>query len=437
MAAQHPAGQGAPLLDHLPHAQDASDAIAGRDRTPILALFAADTISVVGNAIALVAIPWFVLQSTGSAALTGVAAFFTWLPVAISAFFGGPLVDRLGFRRTSVAADLASAGAVAAIPALELAGGIELWQLFALVFLGALLDAPGTTARRALIPDLAQLAQMRLERATSVTQIIRNVAIMVGAPLAGVLVATVGATTALWIDAASFVVSAAIVRAFVPGARRSAPAAQRRYLDDLREGIRLTWGDPFIRAVVLTVLLTHVLDAPLSPVLLPVFVDQAFGSAEHLGLLLGAFGAAALAAGAAFAAIGHRLPRRLTFVLCFIVVSVPYLVLATTPSFPLTLAAIVLFGVATAPINPILNTVGYERIPAEARGRVLGTITAGAFSAIPLGMLVGGVVVETLGIGGTLLAIGVCYLAVTSYGLVNPAFRVMDAAPAVRDEPGS
>ena len=83
------------------------------------------------------------LITTGSPALTGLAVFFNFVPAVLAAFFGGVVVDRLGFRTTSIAADLASAAAVAAIPLLEVTVGIEIWQLMALVFLGALLDAPG------------------------------------------------------------------------------------------------------------------------------------------------------------------------------------------------------------------------------------------------------------------------------------------------------
>jgi hypothetical protein len=57
---------------------------------------------------------------------------------------------------------------------------------------------------------------------------------------------------------------------------------------------------------------------------------------------------------------------------------------------------------------------------------VFGAARAGAWASIPLGILLGGVVVETIGVAATLLAIGVCYLTVTLYGFVNPAFRDMD-----------
>jgi predicted MFS family arabinose efflux permease len=398
-------------------------------RAPLYALFLANTISLSGNVVSLVAIPWFVLQETGSAALTGLSGFFTFLPVVLSAFFGGVVVDRLGFRTTSVVADLASAAAVAAIPALHLTVGLELWQLFALVFLGALLDAPGATARRALLPDLVELAGMPMERATSISQAIFQGSYLVGAPIGGVLVATVGATNTLWVDAASFLASAALIGALAPIAVSASREVKSGYFADLAEGLRFVWRDRLIRAVILTVVVTNFLDAPLSPVLLPVYVDGEFGDAQYLGLLLGLFGAGAVIGAVVFGAIGHRMPRRRTFVIAFLLVSFPYLVLAMTPSLGVTIAAVVAFGIFGAPLNPILATVAYERIPVAMRGRVLGTTTAAAYSAIPLGILAGGLVVEAIGVGPTLLAIGLCYLVVTGYGFFNSAFHAMDRRP--------
>jgi MFS family permease len=118
-------------------------------QVPLYALYTADVVSLAGNAVAQIAIPWYVLTTTGSATLTALVVFFEFLPIVIAAFFGGVVVDRIGFRVSSVAADLASAAAVAAIPLLATTVGIETWQLMALVFVAALVDAPGATARAA------------------------------------------------------------------------------------------------------------------------------------------------------------------------------------------------------------------------------------------------------------------------------------------------
>jgi MFS family permease len=271
---------------------------------------------------------------------------------------------------------------------------------------------------------------MRMERATGIRGGIQRGSLLVGAPIGGLLVAEFGATTALWLDAVSFLVSASLVAGVVPAARRkSAAEAPKRYFAELAEGIRFIWNRRLVRAVVLTVLVTNFLDAPFV-VVMQVYALEAFGSAVDLGVMFGVFGGFALAGSLVFGVVGHRLPRRLTFVSCFLVWALDYLVLATLPSLPVTLVALAVGGLAVGPINPILGTVQYEIVPAELRGRVFGAITSGAWAAIPAGVLLGGIVVDAVGVAATLFGIGVCYVAVTAFGFFNPAFREMDRRPS-------
>lgn len=398
-------------------------------RGPLLALYAADAISLSGNAVAQLAIPWFVLTTTGSAALTGLAVFFNFLPIVLAAFFGGVIVDRLGFRTTSIVADLASSAAVAAIPLLHSTVGIELWQLMALVFVGALLDAPGATARAAVLPDMVELAGVRMERASGIRSSIQQGSLLVGAPVGGVLVAALGPTNALWLDAGSFLVSAAIVALFVPRPEPHEGAeAPKRFFAELAEGIRFIWRRRVMRAVVATVLVTNFLDAPF-PVVMAVFAREEYGSATDLGLMFGIFGGAALVGALGYSAVGHRLPRRATFVCGFSLVPVMYLTMATRPPLLVALAALAVAGLAAGPINPLLFTVLTELVPSQLRGRVFGAVRAGAWASIPLGILLGGVVVGAIGVAATFLAIGASYAAVVIYGFFNPAFREMDVRP--------
>lgn len=395
-------------------------------RAPLHALYVADAISLAGNAVAQLAIPWFVLTTTGSATLTALAVFFNFLPIVLAGFLGGVVVDRLGFRTTSIVADIASSAAVAAIPLLHSTVGLEIWALMALVFLGALLDAPGSTARAALFPDLVELAGVRMERASGIRGAIQQSSLLVGAPIGGLLVAGVGATNALWLNAASFVVSAALVAMFVARPAKAAGEEPRgRFFAELAEGLRFVWDQRLLRALVLTVLLTNLLDAPL-PVVMAVFAEAEFGSAADLGLMYGVFGGAALVGSLAYSSIGHRLPRRRTFVSCFAVLPVMYVTMATLPSLPVALVALAVVGLAAGPLNPLIFTVTAEVVPTELRGRVFGAVRAGAWAAIPLGILVGGALVATIGVAATFLAIGLSYTAVVGYGFFNPAFKEMD-----------
>ena len=152
-------------------------------RRAIYLLFTANTISLIGNQLTLIAIPWFVPETTGSAAQTGLTAFFNFLPIVIAGFFGGAIVDRLGYKRMSIVANIASGITVAFVPLLFGLGLLPFWLLLVLVFLSSLLDAPGSTARAALVPELAEAAAMPLERASSLLQIVERASGLVGVPL--------------------------------------------------------------------------------------------------------------------------------------------------------------------------------------------------------------------------------------------------------------
>lgn len=407
----------------------ASPTPSPRRRVPLYALYAADVISLAGNAVAQIAIPWYVLTTTGSATLTGLAVFFNFLPAVIAAFFGGVVVDRLGFRVASIVADLASSAAVAAIPLLATTVGIELWQLMALVFLGALLDAPGATARAALLPDAVELAGVPMERASGIRSAIQQGAQLLGAPVGGILVAAFGATAALWIDAGSFLVSATLVAFLIPRAGAAESTERGRFWVELGEGLRFIWERRLVRALVAMVLFSNLFEAPGS-VVFTVFAQQEYESAAALGLMLGVLGGAALAGALAYSAVGHRLPRRRTFLCCFAFVPFGYLALATLPPLPVALVALAVMGFAAGPINPLLFTVMTEIVPANLRGRAFGAVRAGAWASIPLGILLGSVLVAVAGVAATLLTMGTLLAVLVAYSFFNPAFREMDSTKA-------
>jgi MFS family permease len=401
-----------------------------RTRIPILTLFAANAVSLSGNVAALVAIPWFVLQTTGSASKTGITAFAGLLPVVLSGLFGGALVDRLGYRRMSIVGDLASAVSVAAIPILSSTIGLEFWQLVVLVFLGGLLDAPGGTARTSLLPDVAERAGWTFERASGLTAVIERASRLAGAPLAGVLIAVVGATNVLWIDAGSFLVSAALIALGVPRpAKRPARETRTRYLHELREGFRFLRRDHTLATLIGVVTLTNMLDA-VSLVLLPVYAVEVYGTSLSLGLMWAAVGAGSIAGALAFAAWGDRVSRRAVYTWGFIMVTVWYPVAAAFPPLAILIAAKVVAGIASGPINPVIDTVFFERVPDGMRGRVFGVTQAMAWVAMPLGVLVAGPLIESLGLRTTLLVSFALYLAVTVGARFLPSLRDLDRRPS-------
>jgi MFS family permease len=400
-----------------------------RNPIPLYSLFIANAVSLVGNVFTAIAVPWFVLQTTGSATQTGITGFFTILPVVLAGFFGGTLIDRLGYKRTSVISDLASGATTALIPLLYLTVGLEFWQLLILVFLGALLDAPGGTARAALLPELAEQAGMPIERVTSLTHVIERSARLVGAPLAGLLIGVMGTANVLWLDAASFFVSAAIIGIVIAAPKLAGKGETTgKYLDELKDGLRFIAHDGLILSIVVMVMLTNFLDSIFGGVVQPVYVREVFGSAFNLGLLIAANGGGAVIGGLIFAAVGHRLPRHATFVAAFVLTTFRFWVYAAYPSIMVLIVTTLITSIGAGPLNPIIGAVEFERIPPNMRGRVFGAITAGAWLAMPLGMLLGGVLTDRFGIFPMLIGLGITNLITTLSMAFIPAMKEMNRA---------
>jgi MFS family permease len=398
-------------------------------RRPLLALLAADTVSMTGNVITLVAIPWFVLQSTGSPAKTGLVSAFHFLPIVLASFFGGTLVDRIGFKRMSVISDLASALTVAAIPALYLTVGVPFGVLVALVFLGALLDSPGSTARRALLPEAAIQAGWPFERATGAAAVVERGSRMAGGPIAGVLIATLGAANLLWIDAATFLCSAILIAVGVPGTIRGIRQEEATYFAEMKEGLRFLRTSPLLLAIVVTVCITNFLDSSIG-VLMPIYADEVYSSALMLGIGTGALGAGSVVGALLYAGLGLGPSRFRVFASCFVIVSLEFFVLALFPPPAVMAVGVFVAGMAAGPLNPIIDTVSFEQIPLTLRGRVFGVVHSAAWVSIPIGVLAAGLIVEAIGLRPTLLITGIGYVAVTGSIWVNPAMRKMDAQPA-------
>lgn len=395
----------------------------------MVALFVANAVSLSGNQLTNLAIPWFVYTTTDSAIRTGLVAICQILPTILFALFGGAIVDRLGAKRTSIVADLLSGVTVATIPLLYHTIGLPFWSLVLLVFLGAMLDAPGFTSRQAIFPDLIETAGMATDRANAAYQSVTRGAMIVGPPIAGVLVAAMAPSNVLWLDAVSFAISAALVWRFVPD--RTAPAVSLRdaasgsYLDEIRDGLRFLARDRFLRVVAIVVGILNFLEAPLN-VALPVYARDTLDSSRALGFLWASLGAGALGGSILYAAVAPRLPRYRTFVIAIILGGLPLLALAATPPLAVALVALFVSGLASGPPNPILMSIRQERVPPELRGRVFGANTAIAMGAMPLGLLVGSVLIDAAGVGAAFWAISVSTILMSLWLLISPTLRAMD-----------
>jgi MFS family permease len=401
-------------------------------RMPLAAFFTANLISYVGDRLTLLAIPWFVLQTTGSVAKTGITAFFTTLPAIISTFFSGLLIDRLGYKRTSVIGDIASGISTLLIPLLYHTCGLAFWQLLALAFLGGLMKAPGETARSSMLPDLGKTAQARMERVNAIGDGMMRVSGLLGAPLAAVLIVLIGASNLLWLDAISFFISAVLIGLMVPYTSSVTHITGQEDVSSgsLLQSLHFLVQNPMMRSLIAVSLVANLLDAGLSSVGQPVYALQIWKSVLPLGLLSATFGGCAFLSTLLFSIFGHRLPRQLTFGLSFMIVGIRFWALGLQLPLPMLVLIYALNGLVVGPINPIGMTIEQKIIPPKLRARVLGVASAGYMAGVPLGGLLCGYLITWIGLFPTLFTMAVIYLLATGSLLINPALKAMDAQMA-------
>ena len=396
---------------------------------PFVALEGATLLSGLGNGVAMVAVPWLVLDLTGSPAAAGVVAGVTALPLLLSSLFSGTLVDRLGRRRTSVISDLFSAASVAAIPLVALAGKLTFGWVLVLAALGAVFDPAGVTAREAMLTGVAKATGMRLEQVNGLHEAIWGAAFVIGPVVGTFIIAAVGAVDAMWVMFAGFLASAALLAlVHVPGAGRPEAHLQPAFWSGTADGLRLVFQDPVLRTVTLLSTGVVALAYPVLGVVLPV-IYQAIDEPKELGTVLMAFSLGGIAGALTYSKFGHRSHPRLAFLLSMVGASGTLLAFAISPTFGVMVVASVIGGTLVGPMNPVINLALQRRTTEQMRGRAMGVVVALAFGAYPLGYLLAGGLVELIGTDGALWFFALAAIALTGLALTAGSLRRLDEQP--------
>ncbi|WP_329160191.1 MFS transporter [Streptomyces anulatus] len=408
---------------------------ADRSLRPLAGVLAAIAASVTATRISLIALPWFVLVTTGSATRTGLVAFCEMAPYVLVKALSGPLVDRTGPRTVSWTTDLVSAAAAAAIPLLHTLDLLSFPVLLGLVAVIGSARGPGDLAKEVMVPEAAERAGTPLERAMGLSGVIERLASTIGPAAGGVLVALLGPMTGLVVNAGCFVLGSVIVAVALPrgtGRPAVAPSApadgeEAGYWRRFGEGLTFLRHEPLLLAVIVMVGITNLLDAAMTTLLVPVWAGESGNGPAAIGLIGSVMGAAAVCGSLIAAMAAHRLPRRAVFLVGFLLAGAPrFLVLAADAPLGVVLAVFAVSGFGAGFINPVLGAVFVERVPRRMLGRVNALGDSLAWSGIPLGGLLAGAAVTAAGLTPVLLACGAAYFLTTTLAGLRPEWRAMD-----------
>jgi macrolide resistance protein len=368
-----------------------------RRHGPLVTLFAAAFLFRIGNAVARLALPWFVLSHTGSAAWAGTTAASGVVATILGAWVGGGLVDRFGRAPLALISGVVGGVATAGIPLLHALGELSHVALLACVVLGAAFDAPGMAAQDSHLPELGRIAGISVERVSSLKAVMGHVAVLGGPVLGGAAIGLLGAAPTLWFTAICSIVAGLLAAWVLPGRAAHTTATATDF--SMRAGSGFLWREPLLRPLLLLVMLFAGIAGANGSVILPALFIDAGRQAAELGLFSSAMGAGGLAGIALHASAGARIPPQRWLAIAFLAFASTSLMISLLPSVPLLITLGALVGVATGPVSPILNAAIYNRTPSELLGRVLGAISAVMLAAAPAVMLAAGALVDIAGPG--------------------------------------
>lgn len=397
-------------------------------------LFSGQVVSQVGDSMNKVALLWFVYELTGSAFKMTVIGLLQTIPPLVFGPLIGVYLDRMKKKPVMIWVDLIRMGLVMLVPLLYAMETLTLERLYMLVFVTSIVSTVFGPALASAVPLLVPRA--RLTSANALIQSTNNIGLLIGPAVGGMSIAMMGAPNVLYLNAATFMVSALClmpIRLHETIQARARAADKATIVQDLLVGFRFIFVQ---HRTVLLLMLTaalYSLGASAFVFLLPVFATQLLdASAVELGWLWSSLGIGMLAASAWLAWINqgdfqNRL-RLISAALAVGAVAVGTLGMLQAPV--MAAALIIVFGGSTAVFTPIVWAMLQELTPAPLLGRVFTTFSTGAMASAMAGMAGFGWVTDAVGPATSLVGIGVLLLGTAT---VAAAFSRRHPDPAASD----
>jgi MFS family permease len=365
-----------------------------RDRS-LLALTAAELISQLGSSLSGLALPWFVLVTTGSTSRMGVVFAAELLPFVLFGLHAGLVVDRLGPRTTMLLSDLARAPVIALVPFLHAVGGLSYPIILAVAFAQGLLSTAYFTCQRALIPAIVGTDEQAVSRANTFLEGATNFTSFGGPAIAGVLIGVLGAVNVMWIDAVSFLMSFALVGVFVRVVRE---VHERGDAGGVWAGLAFISRDRFVRRAVLSPLLFGA-SFPLIFASFPVIAYRDYHhNARVAGLLLAAYGGGSVLGSFATYAVLARFTASAIAIAACIGIAAPFWLLVPHVPLAVMVAALAVIGFANPMTNAPYIGILTTRVPPPLFPKVLQAIIVSNQVIRPLGYATAGFLFASLGL---------------------------------------
>lgn len=371
--------------------------------------FVGQLISQCGTWMQTIALGWLVLHlSHNSGFAIGLAIALQFIPTLLFGVWGGVIADRFDKRSVLFVTQAAMAAVAVLLAVVDLTNVVQLWMLYAIVFVFGLALAVDNPTRQSFVPELVPPED--LPNAVGLSSAIFQVARILGPALGGVLIVAVGTGVCFALNAVSFVfIVAALLMMRTGELHRGAPLGREK--GQVREGLRYVWHTPELRSTLLLTLIVGTF-AINSPVVLPLLAKITFGgNAEVYSWMTIAMGAGAVF-GALFVANKAYARGSLLFA-TGMAFGVSMLVASFAPSLGLFIALLLVVGAGQISFLATCNSLLQLRSDPVMRGRVMAVYTITLLGSTPIGGPLVGWVSEVFGprwgfaLGGIATIVGV------------------------------
>ena len=373
-------------------------------------LLTSQGISSLGDGVSFAALPLLVLALTGSGFAMGIVGALQTLPDLFFGMVAGAIADRSDRKRMMFLADLGRAGLTALIPISVALGGPTMAVILLVAAPTSILRSFFLAGYTASVPALVGRSQ--IGRANSYFEAVYSAGYIIGPAIAGVLAATIGPGPTLAIDAVSFALSALGLLFVRRDLRAPVDRPRRRLLTEIREGIDFIAADPTLRTVILFWGATSILLAPLVTAL-AVHVTRDLGEPPSvLGLILASYGV-----GTVFGSLltARRIGRgRVAEILLGgnLVIGLALVVVAVSVATPLQIGAAFVAAIAQSMVLVTYITLRTAYSPDDLLGRIGSTARSISLGLQPIGLLVGGALIDLTSGSATIALIGVAVAAI-------------------------
>jgi|Deesub1362A_J573_1020465.scaffolds.fasta_scaffold13333_2 MFS family permease len=397
-----------------------------------LLLLQGQVVSQVGDAFYMLAVFWFVYRKTGSPLATGTVMTCMVLPYVFLGPLAGRVIDRVNKRQVLVGADLARGLIVGGVTLLAWLGRLEVWQIYAAVGLAACCTVFFNPAVTASIPCLVPPQDMI--RANSLGGMASNLAAVVSPLVGGVAIAVVGVELAFFINAMSYILSAASEMFISPAPLAPSQAQKAGSRQGLKETIASLRAQPTLFRLICASLVVNFFG--MAVILLPIFaVGRLGGSSVDLGVISSSYAAGALVAILVLSARGPRLNQGRLIPPLLAVFGLGFLVLGLHLDLATAIGVMVVLGLCATTTRMCYVTLMQRRIDRRMHGRAFGVIMAADTGLQPATYLVTGALVEAISLETTLVVFGLCVLAGAAYLFRLPGLAEL-APPAGEEQSG-